>query len=246
MKREPEILLASGSAIRARILRSAGVSFSAVAPLLMEEPSPVPSESAASYVSRTATEKAGSVGANPRVVEKLQRWSAYCRAHPDKSFTPITNSQILDNEEARLPQSFRHFSLPPALVVASDQVVELDGKILRKVREGRRFEAAYQRLKSFVGRDHYLVGAISAWFNGEEVFRSHSRVRVRLRNVDDYEIADYLNLEQPWSSVACYFLEGRGIQLIEEIEGDYLAALGLDFLSLNAFFQEWRRENQGD
>ena len=44
--------------------------------------------------------------------------------------------------------------------------------------------------------------------------------------------------EAAYASVGAYFLEGAGIQLFSEIEGDFFTILGLPLLPLLAFLRE--------
>lgn len=182
-------VLASGSAIRRRILDEAGLSYEAV-PCPGEEPRPRQGESAEAYVLRVAELKAVAVSA----------------------------------------------LRPGKLVVGCDQVVAFDGNVLTKVTS---LEEAHQRLRLLSGKEHFLVNGMVLIGPTGEVLRHLEVVQVQMRELTDEAIAAYLAAENPVSSVACYFLEGRGIRLIEDLEGSFHSALGLPLLSLMSLLERF-------
>ncbi len=118
---------------------------------------------------------------------------------------------------------------PNTPVFGCDQVVYFENKILNKVQSNAE---AIDRLLSFNGKTHELVNGLSCCLNGKEFSFGISKTAIKMRHLDHETIASYIDDEQPLSSVACYFLEGKGIQLIQEIDGDYFSALGLPLLKI--------------
>ena len=61
-----------------------------------------------------------------------------------------------------------------------------------------------------------------------------------MREFSDAFLDSYLAAEGPaiLGSVGAYRLEGRGIQLFAQVEGDYFAILGLPLLELLGFLRE--------
>ena len=60
-----------------------------------------------------------------------------------------------------------------------------------------------------------------------------------MRNFSDAFLEAYLGAEQSelFGSVGAYRIEGRGIQLFSDIEGDYFSILGLPLLELLCFLR---------
>lgn len=114
-------------------------------------------------------------------------------------------------------------------VVSADQVVELDGGILRKV-DGK--DEAAQRLQLLSGRSHWLTGAWALFQHGNFLDGGCVRVEVTLFPLTLNEIHAYLEEDKPYSSVSCYYLEGGGIRLVEELKGCWFAALGLPLMAI--------------
>jgi septum formation protein len=60
-----------------------------------------------------------------------------------------------------------------------------------------------------------------------------------MRHFTDAFLDDYISAERAdiLASVGAYRLEGRGVQLFEQIEGDYFAILGLPLIELLGFLR---------
>jgi len=52
-------------------------------------------------------------------------------------------------------------------------------------------------------------------------------VSVKMRDYPEKEIEDYLSCNESLDKAGAYSIQGRGRALIESIDGDYLAAVGL-------------------
>lgn len=179
------ILLASGSGIRAQILRHAGIRFRVLRPDEACEPDPLPNEKPETYVKRASEAKALNVS-------------------------------------ERRPQHW---------VLAADQVVVFENRILRKVKTPAE---ARERLVTLSGKKHDLLGAWCLARQGKIFDRGLSRVRVELFELSPGEIRTYVAEQKPMSSVACYFLESKGIRLVKSLRGSYHAGLGLPLLEVQA------------
>lgn len=125
--------------------------------------------------------------------------------------------------------------LSKSMIIGCDQVVRFRGEILRKVTET---EAAIERLLAFGEEDHELVNGMAVIENGQVTVRRNEIVRLKCRALSREQIETYVNREKPFSSVACYFLEGEGIKLIELFEGNFFTALGLPLLAVTDLLAE--------
>lgn len=127
---------------------------------------------------------------------------------------------------------------PNKIICGCDQTVFFESQILNKVHST---EECVQRLVSFSGKTHQLVNGLSIYKNGKEIHYHAETITIKMRHCNTDQIRNYVQTEQPLSSVACYFLEGKGIQLIQNIEGSFFTALGLPLLALIDFLTEYQK-----
>ena len=134
----------------------------------------------------------------------------------------------------RLAQAKAKFiadSFPNALVIGSDQVVELEGWALGKPNN---HENAVQQLRLMSGRTvafHTgvcLINSSSGKIQSEVVPCS-----VTFRAITESEIENYLQREQPYNCAGSAKAEGLGIALIQKMQSDDPNALiGLPLIAL--------------
>ena len=122
------------------------------------------------------------------------------------------------------------------LVVGADQTLEFEGERLNKPAD---MEAARRQLLRLRGRTHELHSAVCCARGGEVVWQHTATSRLRMRAFGPEFVGRYLALAGPAAlgSVGAYQLEGPGIQLFEEIQGDFFAILGLPLLPLLGFLR---------
>ena len=118
-----------------------------------------------------------------------------------------------------------------AYVIGGDQVMELDGEVLHKVED---MEGARRRLLQLRGRTHRLHTAHVIARDGRVLERHAEVVEVTMRAYSPAEVGEVMALagEVALGSVGAYQVEGPGLRLIERIEGDHFATIGLAMLPL--------------
>jgi septum formation protein len=124
-------------------------------------------------------------------------------------------------------------------VVGADQTLALGTRIFNKP-SGR--PQAAEQLRALAGHCHELYAAVAVARDGKLLFEHVSIARMTMRRLGDAEIDSYLEEagEAVTSSVGAYQLEGLGIHLFEQIEGDHFTILGLPLLALLAFLRSER------
>lgn len=126
---------------------------------------------------------------------------------------------------------------PGALVLGGDSVISFDGKLLSKCAD---LAGARALLRELSDREHLLVSAAALARDGQTLWQHASLCRMRMRNLSDAFLDDYLDREgiAILSCVGCYRYEGLGAQLFERVEGDYFSVLGLPLLPVLAALRE--------
>ena len=115
---------------------------------------------------------------------------------------------------------------PDSLILGSDQVVELDGRILGKPGNA---EAAAAQLAELSGRTHRLLTGVAlidaASGRVERVLDVHL---MTMRSLTADQIVAYVAREIPVDCAGSYRVEGPGIALFKSMEGkDFTGIIGL-------------------
>jgi septum formation protein len=182
------LILASGSAIRAQLLRGAGLTFDVQTSKVDED---------------VIKDEALANGVSPKAVA-----------------LKLAQAKALDVSRLR-----------SGLVIGADSVVQLEGELISK---SPNMQAAAAQLRSFSGRIHHLHSAVAIASGTEVLWSTVQTAQLSVRRLSDDFIADYLTRagEGILSSVGGYQLEGLGIQIFDQVEGDYFTILGLPLVPL--------------
>ncbi len=123
-----------------------------------------------------------------------------------------------------------------ALVIGSDQVAVIDGKIIGKPGN---FKNAVNQLKEASGkRVTFLTGLSLINTKTGNVHSSVVPFNVVFRYLRDSQIENYLNKEEPFNCAGSFKSEGLGISLFERLEGDDPNTLmGLPLIRLIAMLE---------
>ncbi|MBI1425171.1 MAG: septum formation inhibitor Maf [Gammaproteobacteria bacterium] len=152
------------------------------------------------------------------LLEKLQL--AFDTAAPDidESALPGENPEQLVARLAEAKAMAIADRYPDALIIGSDQVAVVDGKIVGKPGD---HEKAHAQLKRAAGkRVTFLTGLC---LHNSLSRRSQVEVvpfSVIFRQLTETQIEHYLQREQPYNCAGSFKSEGLGIALFEKLEGD--------------------------
>ena len=126
-----------------------------------------------------------------------------------------------------------------ALVLGCDQTLSLGDTVFHKPAD---MEGARRHLLALSGKTHQLNSAAVLARNGETLWRHVGIASLTMRKLDPAFIGRHLSRvgDKALSSVGAYQIEGEGIQLFEEIEGDYFTIVGLPLLVVLAALRELR------
>jgi septum formation protein len=123
---------------------------------------------------------------------------------------------------------------PGAVTIGSDTIVVIDGAILGKPTD----EADARRmLARLSGRTHEVHTAVAVAL-GNEVRSGVERVRVTFRTLDARQIAAYVATGEPMDKAGAYGIQGYGATIVERVDGDYFAVMGLPLGRLVGLLRE--------
>ncbi len=121
---------------------------------------------------------------------------------------------------------------PTAYVIGSDQVCEFAEKEIPK---SENISEAVSQLKKMNGQTHFQNNSTVIAINGKIIFRNFSRVKLRMRQLSQVEIENYVAADQSFGCAGSYKYESLGKHLFEKIAGDYYSILGLAIQPLLTF-----------
>ena len=163
---------------------------------------------------------------SPRRAELLQRIGLAFEIAPadiDERYldheTPEAHAERLAREKAETISRRE----PDALVVGSDTIVVVDGDVLGKPRDEA---GAVGMLMRLAGREHEVFTGVAVT-QGERIESALERVRVRFRPLDRSECEAYVATGEPMDKAGAYGIQGYGSSIVEAVDGDYFAVMGL-------------------
>jgi len=165
-------------------------------------------------------------------------------AHIDEAYrkgeTAKAHAERLAREKALAISGKR----PDALVIGSDTVVVLDRKILGKPRDDHEAVDMLMRLQ---GRTHRVETGIALATPDRMVLCGVETVRVQFRSFDRSLAEAYVETREPMDKAGAYGIQGFGAAIVERIDGDYFAVMGLPIGRLIGLFRAagWRYNFRG-
>ena len=141
--------------------------------------------------------------------------------HPLPGLSPRDQVAYFALEKARSVAGAQ----PHNLVLGSDTVIELDGALLGKPVD---LDDARAMLTRLAGRAHYVHTAV-ALCDKERGIESVvvATVTVRMKPDANHAIERYLATHESLGKAGAYSIQGAGGELVERIDGDYTAVVGL-------------------
>jgi septum formation protein len=136
---------------------------------------------------------------------------------PDEQ--PVPHSERLAREKAHT-LALRH---PDALVIGSDTIVVIDGAILGKPTDAA---DAVRMLLQLAGREHTVYTSVAVAHAGRTLSAVEA-VQVHFRPLDRAHAEAYVATGEPMDKAGAYGIQGFGATLVERINGDYFAVMGL-------------------
>ena len=126
---------------------------------------------------------------------------------------------------------------PDALVIGCDQLLVCGANWFDKPRD---VAEARQHLQHLRGQTHTLVTAVICQYHGQIVWQHVAKPQLTMRNFSDAWLETYLAEEADHltNTVGAYRLEGPGLQLFADVQGEHSAIIGLPLLPLFAYLRD--------
>ena len=123
------------------------------------------------------------------------------------------------------------------LVIGSDQVLDLEGKLFNKARD---LDEAKSQLIELSGKKHSLITSTVIAQNKNIIWRHLDKSILVMRSLTTNEIDNYLNEvdKSILNLVGVYAIEQEGIKLFEKIDGDFFSIQGLSVTPLINFLRQ--------
>ena len=154
--------------------------------------------------------------------------------------TPVDYTRKLAEEKAKaLAVDIVKSATRPVLVLGSDTIVDLDGKILEKPTD----EADAKRmLTSLSGRKHCVHTGVAVYLvpkaSGDTTSSSSSApptlmasftdtAQVCFAKFTESDIDAYIATKEPMDKAGSYGIQGIGGQLVSNVDGDFFTVMGL-------------------
>ena len=119
-----------------------------------------------------------------------------------------------------------------SVIVGSDTIVVVDGDVLGKPRDRGH---AREMLRRLSGRSHTVMTGVAVCWRGR-LESAVEEVGVTFRALDDREIEQYIDTGEPMDKAGAYGIQGFGAAIVERVDGDYFAVMGLSLIRLVALF----------
>jgi septum formation protein len=117
---------------------------------------------------------------------------------------------------------------PDVITIGADTVVVINRKVLGKPADAA---DAARMLKMLSGREHTVITAVAV-ARGKKLRSAIEEVRVKFRRLRDDEIDAYIATGEPMDKAGAYGIQGFGGTIVERVEGDYFAVMGLPLVRL--------------
>ena len=123
---------------------------------------------------------------------------------------------------------------PDLITIGADTVVVINRKVLGKPRDEAE---AVRMLTQLSGREHTVITAVAV-ARGKKLRSAIEEVCVKFRRLREDEIEAYVATGEPMDKAGAYGIQGYGATIVERIDGDYFAVMGLPLMRLTVLMRD--------
>jgi septum formation protein len=149
-------------------------------------------------------------------------------ANLDESMRPRETPRRHAERLARDKASAVAMRDPDLITIAADTIVVIDRKVLGKPADK---EEAARMLAMLSGKEHTVITAVAV-SRGKKLRSAIEEVKVKFRRLREDEIEAYIATGEPMDKAGAYGIQGYGATIVERVEGDYFAVMGLPLVRL--------------
>lgn len=166
--------------------------------------------------------------ASPRREEILEKLNLKFTTVPSKidennfkDSNPVELVKTLAVEKAKSVSEL----VEDALIIAADTVVVYNDQVLGKPEDQADAE---KMLKKLSAKQHQVITGIAVLNSqSKESYVDHNITDVKMTNISEQEISDYVETGEPLDKAGSYAIQGLGGLFVEEIRGSYYSVMGL-------------------
>ena len=155
-------------------------------------------------------------------------------ANLDESMRPRETPRRHAERLARDKASAIAMRDPDLITIAADTIVVINRKVLGKPVDK---EDAARMLAMLSGREHTVITAVAV-SRGKKLRSAIEEVKVKFRRLREEEIEAYIATGEPMDKAGAYGIQGYGATIVERVEGDYFAVMGLPLVRLIGLMRE--------
>lgn len=148
-------------------------------------------------------------------------------SHVDESTEEVDPAVVAESLARRKAEAIAARQ-PDALVIGSDTVVVLDGRLLAKPADAAE---AREMLTALRGRPHEVVTGVAGALDGQVLAR-HDRTTVRMRDYTDEQIEAFIDTGSPFDKAGGYAIQDEAFAPVQRFEGCRCNVIGLPLSTL--------------
>jgi septum formation protein len=142
-------------------------------------------------------------------------------ANIDESY--ITGETPRQHAERLAREKSNAIDATDSVVIGSDTIVVVDGDVLGKPRNRAH---AVQMLTRLSGRSHTVMTGVAVRWRGR-IVSDLVEVGVTFRPLSAVDVERYVDTGEPMDKAGAYGIQGYGATIVERVDGDYFAVMGL-------------------
>jgi septum formation protein len=148
--------------------------------------------------------------------------------------TLLAGEKPRDHAERLARTKAEAIAVPGAVTIGSDTIVVVDGDVLGKPRDD---DDAARMLRRLSGRSHIVITGVAARWRDRTL--SHAEeVGVTFRRLSERDIRAYIATREPMDKAGAYGIQGYGATIVDRVDGDYFAVMGLALNRLVRLLEE--------
>ena len=171
--------------------------------------------------------------ASPRRIELLKELGWNFTVKPSDSEEVLICGESPEDTACRLAEmkaSNVAEANPGEWVVGADTLVALGTTSLGKPKNDKE---AFAMIAMLQGKTHRVITAVAVISPEGEKYVEYETTNVVFRPLSDEEIASYIALGESLDKAGAYAIQGRGMLLVERIDGCYFNVVGLPVQKLS-------------